>query len=137
MKSVKAILAGALFIGITLMLVQLAIVFLTVGYNMLARDYPFLHELSIYFRYLVAYPVLFLVLFIGGYITANLSQQQVLVHCFAVGVITVGLSTVTALGYMVITVTGMALVLLGIMSTMVGGLYWQKSHNQQSLSENV
>ncbi|MDH5446242.1 MAG: hypothetical protein OEY52_11855 [Gammaproteobacteria bacterium] len=129
MKSIKAILAGTLFIIITIVMIQLAIVFLTVGYNILAKDYPFLHGISIYFRYLVAYPVLLLVLFVGGYLTAKLSQKQVLAHCLAVGVITVSLSTVTALDYMVMTVTGMVLVMLALLSIMAGGWYWQKKNN--------
>lgn len=129
MKSIKAILAGSLFIVITVMIVQLSIVFLTVGYNILAESFPFLHEISIYFRYLVAYPVFLLVLFTGGYLTASLSKKQVLVHCFVVGVITVGLSMVTALDYMVVTLTGMVLGLLALLSIMAGGLYWRKNHN--------
>ena len=130
MKSIKAILAGSLFIIITIIIVQLAAVFLTVGYNILAKDYPFLREIGVYFKYLIAYPVFLLLLFIGGYITASLAPKQVLLHCVVVGVATVGLSTVTALDYMVVTVTGVVLVLLAILSTMAGGFYWQKKNNQ-------
>ena len=129
MKSIKAILAGSVFIVITVMIIQLAIVFLTVGYNSLAISFPFLHEISVYFRYLVAYPIFLLVLFMGGYLTASLSQTQVLLHCFLVGVITVGLSMVTALDYMAVTLAGMVLVLLALLSIMAGGLYWRKKHN--------
>ena len=130
MKSLKAIMAGCLFIVITIVIIQLAMVFLTVGYNMLARDFPFLHGLSIYFRYLLAYPLFFLVMFMGGYLTAHLAQKQVLLHCLAVGVITVGLSVTSAVDYMVVTATGVVLVLLALLATMAGGLYWQKSHSK-------
>ena len=130
MKSIKAILAGCLFIVITVVIIQLAMVFLTVGYNTLAKHFPFLYGLAIYFRYLVAYPLFFLVMFIGGYLTASLSQKQVLLHCLAVGVITVGVSVTSAVDYMVVTLTGVVLVLLAVLSTMAGGLYWQKIHNK-------
>lgn len=120
-------MAGSLFIIVVAMIVQLAIIFLTVGYNSLARSFPFLHEISFYFRYLVAYPVFFLVLFSGGYITASISEKRVLLHCGLVGLITVGISMISALDYMTMTVTGIAILLLAVLAIMAGGLYWQKN----------
>lgn len=126
MQSIKAILAGSMFIIITIIIVQLAIVFLAVGYNYLAKIYPFLHEITIYFRYLVAYPVFFLVLFVGGYITAAISQKKVLLHCLLVGLLTISISTLSALDYMELTMTGIMVVLLAMLSILAGGLYWQR-----------
>jgi len=129
MKSIKAILAGSLFIVIVTIVIQLAIVFLAVGYNYIATSFPFLHEISIYFRYLVGYPVFFLVLFVGGYITASVAEKKILLHCFLVGVITIGMTMVSALSYMELTLTGMVMVLLALLATMAGGLYWQRKQN--------
>jgi len=130
MKSIKAILAGSLFIIITVLIIQLAIVFLIVGYNSLAGSLPVLHEISSYFRYLLAYPVFFFVLFMGGYLTARIAQTQILLHCLVVGIITVGLSTVAALDYMVVTSAGVVLVMLALLAIIVGGLYWRKNQNR-------
>ena len=129
MKSFKAILAGCLFIVITIVMMQLAMVFLNVGYNMLAKHFPFLNGISIYFRYLLAYPLLFIVLFMGGYLTAHLAQKKVVLHCLVVGAITVGVSMLSAVDYMVVTSTGVALVLLAVLTIMVGGVYWLKKHS--------
>lgn len=128
MRSVKAILAGCVFIIVTLVIIQLAIVFLNVGYNSLAKYFPFLNEISHYFRYLVAYPVFFLVMFMGGYLTASLAQRLLVLHCLAVGVITLGVSMMAAADYMTVTLAGMLVVLLALLSTLAGGFYWQKKH---------
>lgn len=129
MKSIKAILAGSLFIVIVTMVIQLVTVFLAVGYTYLARSWPFLHEISIYFKYLVGYPIFFLVLFVGGYITAAISEKKVLLHCFLVGFITIRMTTISALDYMELTLTGMVMVLLALLCIMAGGLYWQRKQN--------
>jgi len=126
MRSVKAILAGCLFIVVVFMTIQLAIVFLAVGYHHLANSFPFLHEIIIYFRYFVAYPIFLLILFFGGYITASISKKKVLLHCFLVGLITIGISTGSAVGYMELTLTGMLMVLVALLAVMAGGLYWQR-----------
>lgn len=129
MKSIKAILAGSLFIIIIILVIQLAIIFLMVGYNHLATSLPLLHEIRIYFRYIVAYPLFFVVLFIGGYLTAVISQTRVLLHCFLVGFITIGISMSSAVEYMDVTLTGMLMIFLALLAVMAGGLYWQRSQN--------
>ena len=125
MKSIKAVLVGSLFIFIVFLLIQLAMVFLMVGYNHLAKMYPALHGNSAYFRYLIGYPIFLLVLFIGGYITAGIAKNRVLFHCFLTGLITVGLSTFAALDYMDMTTTGVFIVVFAVLTIMAGGRYWQ------------
>ena len=49
MKSIKAIAIGSLFIIILGLVVQLAYIFLAVGYNDLAKSYPFLNEIRCLF----------------------------------------------------------------------------------------
>ena len=80
MRSIKAILAGSLFIIVVGLLVELAYVFLAVGYNSLVKSYPFLNEISGYLRYLIGIPIIFFVMFIGGVITADIARQKVLLH---------------------------------------------------------
>ena len=125
MKSIKAILAGSLFIIIVGLLVELAYVFLAVGYNSLANSYPVLNEISIYFRYLIGIPVIFLIMFIGGIITADLAPQKVLLHCFIVGLITIAVMMTNATENMQMTLSGLVVLLLSLVATLSGGFYWQ------------
>ena len=130
MRSIKAIIAGSLFIIVVGLFVELAYIFLAVGYNSLAKSYPFLNVISSYFRYLIGIPVIFLVMFIGGVITADLAQQKVLLHCLIVAGITVGIMILTAMENMQITFSGLVVSLLSLAATVLGGLYWQR--NRQS-----
>lgn len=130
MKSIKAVLAGSLFIVIVTLVIQLVMVFLAVGYHYLARQFPLLNEITVYFRYLVGYPVFFGVLFAGGYLTASIAQKRVLLHCLPVGLLTIGISTLSALDYMVLTFTGALMVLLALLAVMAGGWYWQRTKNR-------
>jgi len=127
MQSIKAILAGTLFIIVVGLLVELAYVFLAVGYNSLAKSHPFLNEVSSYFRYLIGIPVIFLVMFVGGVITADIARQKVLLHCLIVACITIGVMMVTAMENMQMTLSGLVVSLLGLVTTLSGGWYWQRS----------
>ena len=126
MRSIKAVVVGSLFIVIVGLLIQLAYVFLAVGYTSLAKSFPFLNDISVYFRYLIGIPVFFLVMFIGGYITADLAKQKALLHCLVVAFITIGIMMFSALDNMQLTITGIVISLLALTSTLAGGWYWQR-----------
>ena len=126
MRSIKAIVAGSLFILIVGLLIQLAYVFLAVGYTSLAKSFPFLNDISVYFRYLIGIPVFFLVMFIGGYITADLANQKALLHCLIVALITISIMMFSALDNMQWTVTGLMISILALASTLAGGWYGQR-----------
>jgi len=76
MRSIKAIIAGSLFIIAAILLMQLAYVFIAVGYNSLAKHYPFLNDISGYFRYFIGIPVFMLIMFSGGCITAYIADSK-------------------------------------------------------------
>jgi len=124
MRSLKAILAGSLFIIVVGLLIELAYVFLAVGYNSLAKEYPVLNDIDIYFRYLLGIPVIFIVMFIGGVITADLAKQHVLLHCLVVAFITIGVMMVNAMENMQMTLSGVVVSLLALVSVLSGGWYW-------------
>lgn len=126
MRSIKAVVVGSLFIIIVGLLVQLAYVFLAVGYTSLAKSYPFLNDISIYFRYLIGIPVFFLIMFIGGYITADLAKHKALLHCLVVAFITIGVMMISALENMQLTVSGLVISVLALAATLAGGWYWQR-----------
>ena len=134
MRSIKAVVVGSLFIVIVGLLVQLAYVFLAVGYTSLAKSYPFLNDISIYFRYLIGIPVFFLIMFIGGYITADLAEKKVLLHCLVVAFITIGIMMTSAMENMQLTITGLVISVLALTSTLAGGWYWQRGRTTKHIT---
>ena len=128
MKSIKAIVYGSAFIVITMLFLQLGFIFVAVGYNYLAADFQFLKDISGVFRYLVGIPLFIATLFLGGYITAATIEAKsitsILLHCLALGVITVGSMALYAMDYMSLTIAGIVIYLLALCSVVAGGYYW-------------
>jgi hypothetical protein len=85
MKSIKAIVVGSVFIIVAILLLQLLYIFVAVGYNVLAKDFPFLNDIAGSFRYIVGIPIFIATMFVGGYITANIADMEtsikVWLHC--------------------------------------------------------
>lgn len=134
MKSIKAIAAGSIFIIVVILFLQLAYIFIAVAYNALAKDYPLLNEISGYFRYFIGIPVFMVVMFVGGYLTANIARKKVWLHCIAVSLLTTGAMMWSALENTNLTTTGFIVFLLALVATIAGGLYWQKQDRIVNLS---
>lgn len=136
MRSIKAIIAGSLFVVVVLIILQLAYVFIAIGYNALATDFPFLKDISGIFRYLVALPILVVVMFIGGYITADIANVhtniKVWFHCFAVGFITVGGMMYSALQNSNLALMGIVVIILALSASSAGGFYWLRDYRDKS-----
>jgi len=128
MQSIKAIVVGSLFVIVVILLMQLAFIFVAVGYNVLAKDYPILNDISGSFRYLIGIPVFMAVMFTGGYITATIASTRVLFHCMAVALITVGGMMLPTLENTDLTLTGIVVFILALLASAAGGLYWQKGN---------
>ncbi len=132
MKSIKAILAGSVFVIVVILILQLVYIFVAVAYNALASDYPFLHDIASYFRYIVGIPAFVAVMFVGGYITANVAAMEnntkVLLYCMSVGLITAGGMIYPALETANITTTGIVIFILSLLATTAGGWHWQKDN---------
>jgi len=132
MKSIKAIVAGSVFILIVILMLQLVYIFVAVAYNELAKDYPFLNEIVGSFRYIFGIPFFVATMFVGGYITANIANMQesakVWLNCLTVGLITSGGMIYPTLGNSEITTTGIVVFVMAIVATTAGGLYWQKGY---------
>ena len=136
MSSIKAIVVGSLFIVVVVLMLQLTYVFVAVGYNTLAADFHFLKDITGIFRYLVGLPVLVLVMFVGGYITAAIADVhtnfKVWLHSFAVGFITVGGMVYFALENSNLTLTGIVVVILAIGASSAGGFFWLRDNRDKS-----
>ena len=132
MRSIKAIVAGSVFILVVLLLLGLLYIFIAVGYNALAANFPFLNDIAGLFRYLVGIPVFMIIMFAGGYITASVANMhtniKVWLHCLVVGLITVGGTMYSAMAYSSITLTGIVVFILALSASSAGGFYWLRSN---------
>jgi hypothetical protein len=128
MRSIKAIIAGTVFILVAILMLQLAYIFIAVGYNALAKDYPFLNDMVVFFRYIIGIPLFAATMFIGGYITANIVSTKIWLHCLAVGLIVAVSMFYPLLEHSNLTITGIFVFILALAATIVGGLYWQKNN---------
>ena len=136
MRSIKAIVVGSIFVVVVFLLLQLAYVFIVVGYNALAVDFPFLKDITGIFRYLVGLPILVLVMFIGGYITADIANVhtniKVLFHCFTVGFITIGGMMYPTFENSNLTLTGIVVIILSVSASSAGGFSWLRDFSDKS-----
>ena len=136
MRSIKAIVVGSLFVVVVFLLLQLAYVFIAVGYNALAVDFPFLKDITGIFRYLVGLPILVVVMFIGGYITAGIANVhtniKVWFHCFTVGFITIGGMMYPTLENSNLTLTGIVVIILSVSASSAGGFSWLRDYRDKS-----
>jgi len=137
MRSIKAIVAGSAFILITLLFLGLLYIFIAVGYNKLAADFPVLKDIAGIFRYLVAIPVFIIVMFTGGYITASIAKKytqiEILLHCLFVGLLTAGGTTYSTMEYSSLTVTGVVVIMLALAASSAGGFYWLRGNKNTKL----
>jgi hypothetical protein len=133
-NALKAIIVGCVFILITILTLQLVYIFVAVGYNALAQDYPVLNDIVGIFRYLIGIPIFIAVMFIGGYLTANIANMdagvkagiKVTLLCMSVALITAGGMIYPTLQGAPITTTGIVIFILSLLATVAGGLYWLK-----------
>ena len=123
-----AITVGCLLVIVLLLLTELVYIFIAVGYNALAKDYPMLNEIRGVFSYIVGIPVVMAVMFTGGYVTAAIANTRVLLHCLAVGLITTTATMYAAMENASITITGVVVFILALASTSAGGLYFKNNN---------
>jgi hypothetical protein len=134
-KYLSAIITGAMFIIMVMICLQLAFVFVAVGYNALAIRYEILNSITGYFRYLIGIPLLLLVSFFGGYITAAMAKKRtnyvVWIVCSSAALISQGGMLFTTLEFSRITLTGTVVIILSIIGAITGGQHWlQKSREK-------
>jgi hypothetical protein len=67
MKSLKAIAVGSVIIIAVILSMQLAYIFIAVGYNALAKYYPVLKDIAAVFRYIIGIPAVMAGVLNAGY----------------------------------------------------------------------
>ena len=126
MNSIKAIIIGGIFIVVSLLLLQLLYLFLAVAFNQLLLDHPVLAETSAYLRYIVGIPVLLLIMFYGGYLTAEFADRKEVLHSTIVGLLLCAGMLALALQNSQLTVAGALVSLFLVLSASAGGAYWKR-----------
>jgi len=129
MRSLRAVAAGSIFIIIISLLMQLAYIFIAVAYNSLTKSYPFLADISGSLNYLIGIPLFMLIMFSGGYLTALIATKNIILHCTIVACLTAGGMILWSLENSQLSLTGIVVIFLAIISSAAGGLYWQRSHD--------
>ncbi len=115
--SIKALLSGALFIIIASLLMKIVYIFL----------YPYISQFHDAVRYIIAIPVFFAIIFIGGYITAGIARRKTLLHSFLAGLLTVFVMLVVALQSSEgITLMNYAVYAAIVIIASAGGYYWKQ-----------
>ena len=130
MKSIVAVIAGSIFIIVVILILELIFLFAAVEYKALVPEYPSLENFTFVFRYLIGFPAVLLTMFAGGYMTASianeLSTMKLGLHCFALGLIAIISTVLSALENAELTVTGIVMILLTLIATSAGGFYWRR-----------
>jgi hypothetical protein len=126
MNSIKAIFGGFFAIIFMGLLAQLLFLFVGMGYFSLVKKFPslsFLAETTTFLLFIITAVIAFL----GGILTSNLARKAVVIHCLVVGSMAGTLTLVPTLinGYE-ITVNGIILLMVFLLATVAGGLYWKK-----------
>ncbi|MCF6191096.1 MAG: hypothetical protein L3J51_11500 [Cocleimonas sp.] len=127
-KNVKAILAGVLFIGIAILLMQLIFLLLVVAYNAVASEYSFLKDIRWIFKYLLGIPVLVIIMILGGYITSTIAKTKSILNSIIVGSIVILSMMWSALANSEITISGVIISLAMILAVVFGGGYFKNNN---------
>jgi len=120
-QSIKAILAGALFMIIASLLMKIAYIFL-------AATFPSLNSIAVVlFRYLIALPVFAAIMFSGGFITAGIARRKTFIHSLLAGLVTACIMMIIALQTADgITKTNLVTYFVMVLATTAGGYYWKR-----------
>ena len=127
MQYLKSYLAGFFYIVVLGLCIQLAFMFLAMGYVELVKVYPWVASFGGYVSYLVGIVVYFLLMASGGILTAMIAHRHPLVMCFLVGLSSTGLSVYSLQNAGADTVFGIVFVVSGVLFTIAGGWYSQRS----------
>ncbi|MDH5485402.1 MAG: hypothetical protein OEY43_09240 [Gammaproteobacteria bacterium] len=126
----KALLAGSTCIIILGLSLQLVFLLLAVLYTEMVHAYPYLATPGTIISYLLGFIGFFIIMSIGGYITANLARINILAHTLIVGLATTGVSLLASLSTSSLTLKGLLFVVLGSAFTIMGGRIWHQNENK-------
>ena len=124
--SFKALLIGITSIVIMGLTLQLIFLLLATGYTNLLKEYPEYSSLGTTASYVAGTISYFIIMSLGGYITAHLSKRMIYFHCLIVSGSVVGFSLVSSVKSDNFTYVSVLFAISGLIFTLIGGHAWLK-----------
>lgn len=124
--SLKALAVGVTSIiamGLTL---QLIFLLLATAYTSLLKHYPEISSFGTMISYSLGIIAYFIIMSLGGYITAHLAKNNITLHCLLVSGVVVGISLITSVRSDNFTYLSILFALSGLVFTVIGGRVWLK-----------
>lgn len=128
----KALLAGIATIIVLGLLAQMIFLFFVTGLTVLLKSHPLHAEYGKVISLAFGVPLFFLVMGIGGYVTAFYSREKVIVYGAVVGAIATGFSLIPSLMTGKLTLAGVLFLLAGVAFTALGSLVWKRRNSIDS-----
>ena len=121
----KALFAGTAIIVVLGLLLLLAFTSVMVGQMQLSRNYPEYSSAIEVIPYLVGFGGYFLVMAMGGYVTASIALNRVVLNALIVGAVTAGFSLWLSLSAGDIKLMSLIFFMLGVVFSISGALFWR------------
>ena len=121
----KAVSVGIVVVVVLGLLLQLAFTSIVVGQIELSRNYPEYSSTIKAIPYLVGFGGFFLVMAIGGYVTASIALTRVVLNALVVGAVTAGISLWLSVSGGEVKLMSLIFLILGVAFCISGALLWR------------
>ncbi|MCW8891017.1 MAG: hypothetical protein OQL20_10190 [Sedimenticola sp.] len=126
----KALLAGTATIIAFGLLMQLVFVSFAAGQMIFVQHFPDWAQLTMAAVYLLGLLLFLLTMVLGGYITARIAINQIMLHGVLVAILSGGISFAQSLSVGGLTLFGVLFFILGIPFTLIGCWFWIRQSNR-------
>jgi len=121
----KAVSVGIAVVVVLGLMLQLAFTSVVVGQMALSRNYPEYSSIIKAVPYLVGFGGFFLVMAMGGYVTASIALTRVVLNALIVGAVTAGFSLWLSVGAGEIKLVSLIFFVSGVFFCVSGALLWR------------
>ncbi|MCP4283856.1 MAG: hypothetical protein GY792_05325 [Gammaproteobacteria bacterium] len=121
----KALFAGIAVVIVLGLFMQLLFTMVVVAQMELGRDFPAYSGIIKIIPYLIGFGGYFLVMAIGGYVTASIALNRVVINALIVGATTTGFSLWLSISAGNIRPLSLIFFILGMVFTVSGALFWR------------
>jgi hypothetical protein len=129
----KALIAGTSVVVFLGLLLQLLFTSVVVGQMTLSRNYSDYSGVIKIIPYLVGFVGYFLVMATGGYVTASIALNRVVMNALIVGAVTAGISLWFSVGAGSIKPMSLIFFVLGVIFSIAGALLWRARQGKQRI----
>ncbi len=135
MINFKATIIGSITVIVFGLLLQLIILLAATGNTLLTREYPGYEAAGSFLLYALAGIGFFLVLSVGGYITASIAKSKIYLHSILVAVIPIGISIYSSQRDDGLTLESILFLCVGIIFALCGGYLWTKKQKKSIVDD--